>query len=277
MQRFAPMNHCYQQYQLETFLKEISEIGYQTIDLWACPTHFFIDSYSHTDTLTFQQLLKKFSLSVSCLSPRQSCPQPFHLAAKGTEAIRQTKNYFRHVVYSAHELECPRIMITSGWAFHDEDPAAAWLRSVEMAHWLSRFAKSYGIKVAMEPLTPQSTKLVNSLERMKRYLTEVDEENLKVIIDTGTISRQGECIADYFQIFGSCIDYCHLTNYQKGQFAHVAWQTGELKLQQVLEEFQQQGYQGEFCLEFTHSSYRENPRKIYQATYDQLKLLEEQL
>lgn len=277
MRRFAPMNHCYQQHQLGKFLKDVSEIGYRTIDLWACPTHFTIDNYRHTDTQHFTQQLKKFGLTVSCLSPRQSCPQPFHLAAKGEEAIRQTKNYFQQVVYSAHELKSPRIMITSGWAFRDEDPAEAWLRSVEMAHWLSRFARSYGIKVAIEPLTPQSTQLVNSLERMECYVSEVDEENLKVIIDTGTISRQKETITDYFQAFGTRIDYCHLTNYQTGQFAHMAWQTGELELRQVLKEFQQQGYQGEFCLEFTHSSYRENPQQIYQATYDQLKLLEEQL
>lgn len=276
LQQFAPMNHCYQQFQLETFLQDISEIGFQSIDLWTCPTHFYVDNYSHEDTVYLKQQLTKRKLTISCLSPRQSSPLPFHLAAKGSDMIQRTKNYFQQVVYSAHELAVPRIMITSGWSFRDEDWQEAWQRSVELCQWLSDFAESYGVKVAIEPLTSTSTKLVNSLERMQQYLTDVNHQNLKVIIDTGTVFRSQESISQYFQAFGEKIDYCHLTNYQAGQFAHVNWQDGELDLNNILNEFADFGYQGAFCLEFTHPSYRKDPQQIYQITYDQLKKMEEE-
>lgn len=275
LQQFAPMNHCYQQFQLGTFLQDVSELGFKTIDLWTCPAHFYVDNHSHDETESLKRQLTNLGLKISCISPRQSSPQPFHLAVKGTDMIQRTKNYFQQVIYSAHELEVPRVMITSGWSFRDEAWEEAWKRSVEMCQWLSIFAESNGVKVAIEPLTSTSTKLVNSLERMQQYLTAVNQSNLKVIIDTGTIFRGQESISQYFQAFGETIDYCHLTNYQTGQFAHVNWQDGELDLTNILNEFADFGYQGAFCLEFTHPSYRENPREVYQKTYDQLIKMEE--
>ncbi|MGY0354276.1 sugar phosphate isomerase/epimerase family protein [Enterococcus avium] len=273
--RFAPMNLTYQKFQLQTFLNDVSEVGFTKIDLWTCPTHFYVDTFSHSDTDQLKRQLQQKKLSISCISPRQSCPNPFHLAAKDKDMIRRTKNYFQQVVYSAHELEAPRIMITSGWSFNDETREEAWKRSVSLCKWLCRFAESYGVKVAIEPLTPQSTKLVNSIEEMKKYIADVDERNLKIIVDTGTIRREKESLSQYFQVFGEIIDYCHLTNYKKEQFAHVDWTNGERHLASTLKEIEQNHYQGDFCLEYTHRDYFDNPREIYETTYNQILKMEE--
>lgn len=275
IERFAPMNHCYQQHQLDTFLREVSEIGFKKIDLWTCPTHFYVDNFWHEDVNTLRKKLSEQHLVISCLSPRQSCPNPFHLAVKNTEAIQRTRNYFQQIIYAAHELEVPRIMVTSGWSFQDEAWEVAWGRSVELCRWVCQFAQSYGVKIAIEPLTKSSTKLVNSCDRMFEYFTEVDHKNLKVILDTGTVLRSEDSISKYFKTFGDKIDYCHLTNYQSNQFAHVAWHDGEFELFKVLKELELFGYAGDFCLEYTATKYQKNPKKVYEATYHQIKKMEE--
>lgn len=275
IERFAPMNHCFQRYQLDTFLSSISKIGYKKIDIWTCPNHFLLDSYSHSDANVFKNKLRMYDLEVSCLSPRQSCPQPYNLATKDPEMITYVKHYFQNAVYSAHELEIPRIMITSGWSFSDENEEEGWLRSVDMCKWLSSFAEAYGVNVAMEPLTRESTRLVNSFEKIKKYVEDVNESNLKIILETGTIIRSNDTITDYFAHFENKIDYCHLTSYKVGNFSHVSWQDGHLDLNDILREMKRYNYTGDFCLEYTDASYQKNPEKIYADSYKLIRELEE--
>lgn len=273
LHRLSAMNQSFQRWSFETFLREISHIGFRKIDLWTSPHHFLVDHYQHDDTDALKKKLREYSLEVSCLTPRQSCPQPYHLASKN-EMISDSKKYFQQIVYSAHELEIPRILVTSGWSFEDESLEEAWERSILFCQWLASFSESYGIKIALEPLTKQSSRLVYSLESMKSYVEQVGHSNLTIAVDTGTIIRRGETVSEYFKVFGEKIDYCHLTSYRRDQFAHVAWQDGELPLSKILEEFLKYDYRGDFCLEYTASQYQKKPVEIYLESYNYIKKLE---
>ena len=47
IEQFAPMNHIYRFYELNDYMKSIAEIGYHSMDLWTCGSHYFVDSNNY--------------------------------------------------------------------------------------------------------------------------------------------------------------------------------------------------------------------------------------
>ena len=116
IEQFAPMNHIYRFYELNDYMKSIAEIGYHSMDLWTCGSHYFVDSNNYEDTKYIKKLMSQYDIRIVSITPRQSCPNPFHMAVKKTELREKAKQYFQNMILaSAHGLSCPETLITSGW------------------------------------------------------------------------------------------------------------------------------------------------------------------
>ena len=85
IEQFAPMNHIYRFYELNDYMKSIAEIGYHSMDLWTCGSHYFVDSNNYEDTKYIKKLMSQYDIRIVSITPRQSCPNPFHMAVKKTE------------------------------------------------------------------------------------------------------------------------------------------------------------------------------------------------
>ena len=147
IEQFAPMNHIYRFYELNDYMKSIAEIGYHSMDLWTCGSHYFVDSNNYEDTKYIKKLMSQYDIRIVSITPRQSCPNPFHMAVKKTELREKAKQYFQNMILAAHELSCPKLLITSGWQSYSETRQEAWDRSVWMVGELCRFAEKYGVSL----------------------------------------------------------------------------------------------------------------------------------
>ena len=94
IEQFAPMNHIYRFYELNDYMKSIAEIGYHSMDLWTCGSHYFVDSNNYEDTKYIKKLMSQYDIRIVSITPRQSCPNPFHMAVKKTELREKAKQYF---------------------------------------------------------------------------------------------------------------------------------------------------------------------------------------
>lgn len=88
--------------------------------------------------------MSQYDIRIVSITPRQSCPNPFHMAVKKTELREKAKQYFQNMILAAHELSCPKLLITSGWQSYSETRQEAWDRSVWMVGELCRFAENMG-------------------------------------------------------------------------------------------------------------------------------------
>jgi len=271
LDKIAPMNHIYRFYELDDYFKTVSEIGYKSIDLWTCGAHYLVDHCSYQETKPIKEKLKEYGLSVICITPEQTCPKPYNMASKNPELIKRTRAYFQNVILAASELECSKVLITSGWQFFSEPRENAWKRSVEMVGQLCKFAEKYGVYLTMETLSPQSTTLVNTIHDMKRMVDEVNSNMLTITIDLDTITNAGESIQQYFDTFGKRVNHCHYMDHKKGFPGHLAWGDGESIPGADFKEFNKNGYEGHFTLEYTMSTYFKEPAKVYKNTWDLLK------
>ena len=170
IEQFAPMNHIYRFYELNDYMKSIAEIGYHSMDLWTCGSHYFVDSNNYEDTKYIKKLMSQYDIRIVSITPRQSCPNPFHMAVKKTELREKAKQYFQNMILAAHELSCPKLLITSGWQSYSETRQEAWDRSVWMVGELCRFAEKYGVSLTMETLSRQSTTLVNTISDLNKII-----------------------------------------------------------------------------------------------------------
>ena len=74
IEQFAPMNHIYRFYELNDYMKSIAEIGYHSMDLWTCGSHYFVDSNNYEDTKYIKKLMSQYDIRIVSITPRQSCP-----------------------------------------------------------------------------------------------------------------------------------------------------------------------------------------------------------
>lgn len=271
IEQFAPMNHIFRFYELRDYLKTVSDIGFKTIDLWTCGAHFFVDRHGYEDIKEVKFYLEKYDLVVGSITPEQSCPKPYNMAAKKKELRQGAKKYFQNMILAASELECDKVSITSGWQFYSETKQEAWNRSVEMVGDLCHFAEEYGVYLTMESLSKQSTTLVNNIEDLKKMMAEVNSKSFTVTADIHTIHNAGESLQDYFDTFGDRLNHCHFMDYKDGIRSHLAWGDGQEDHESVLNLFERNGYTGNFVLEYTDTKYFLEPEKVYRKTMSILK------
>ena len=267
IEQFAPMNHIYRFYELNDYMKSIAEIGYHSMDLWTCGSHYFVDSNNYEDTKYIKKLMSQYDIRIVSITPRQSCPNPFHMAVKKTELREKAKQYFQNMILAAHELSCPKLLITSGWQSYSETRQEAWDRSVWMVGELCRFAEKYAVSLTMETLSRQSTTLVNTISDLKQMMKEVNSKAFTITADIHTIYNAKESIQDYFDTFGKKLNHCHFMDYKNGIRSHLAWGDGEADIKEILDIFDRNRFSGHFVLEYTDSKYFLEPFKVYEKTY----------
>ena len=58
----APMNHIFRFYEFKDYLRAAAESGYESIDLWTCGAHYFVDAHTHEETKSLKRMLGDYGL-----------------------------------------------------------------------------------------------------------------------------------------------------------------------------------------------------------------------
>lgn len=258
----AGNNGHYRYYQLETFFKKLHEQGIKFAELWLGPMHFYVDSSGHDEIDQLFILQKKYDVKIIGICPQQTNPNPFNIATKNQQ--EKVLQYYKNVFEVASQIKCSQVLVTSGWAFLDEDIRDARKRSITMMKKLAEMAKSYNITLVMEALQPEESILVNTIRQLHDYLEAVHASNLKVCIDLGAMARVNETLDAYFKTFGSNIKHIHFVDGSPS--GHLAWGDGNRCLYDDVEVLKKYGYQGYLSLEMAASRYFQNPWESEQTT-----------
>ena len=92
IEQFAPMNHIYRFYELNDYMKSIAEIGYHSMDLWTCGSHYFVDSNNYEDTKYIKKLMSQYDIRIVSITPRQS--ESISYGSKKDRVKRKSKTVF---------------------------------------------------------------------------------------------------------------------------------------------------------------------------------------
>lgn len=255
--QLSAMNGHYRFYQLETFFRSISSLGYRSCELWTGPMHFFLDHRESQDPGDLRRLEDRWDVKILRLCPEQTNPKPGNIAAKGEEGIRRTQAYFQRAIELARELGIPGVTITPGWHYLDEPREEALERSARMLRRLSDYAGERGVFLSIECLQTVEAGVAVSVSELSELLTLTQRPEIRVCLDFGAMAAAGETIGDYFTAFPGRIAGVHFVD--GAPTGHLAWGDGERDMKADMGELERFGYTGPLSVESVNPRYFQKP------------------
>jgi len=261
------MNQHYRRYRFEEYLDSMVSCGIENLEMWCGAPHFWLDSKEFSDPAPYRKMAQKRGLKfVSLCAP--SMMWQYQFGSIGKERQEQAVSYYQNGIRAAAELGCRFMSINAGWGFWDEDPSESRKRSLDSISRAADFAETQGITLALETLQPIESNMVLTLKEAKGFYQELAHPAVKMMIDTVAVGVAGETVEEWFQAFGGDIVHCHLIDGSPS--GHRVFGEGEYPLQSMLEDFEDNQYQGYFTMELG-SSYLRDP---FQADQRNMRVLQ---
>ncbi|SHJ10491.1 protein FrlC [Dethiosulfatibacter aminovorans DSM 17477] len=266
--RFALGSFQYLKYPLEYFFDTAVLLGIRNVELLAAAPHLYLDVVDEKALKKIQEQLLERDLSVISLTPEQT-NYPVNIAAEEEDLRKHSINTFAIAIDVAVELNCPMVLVTSGYGYYNRSRKDAWERAAESLRYLASTAHKKGIKLVLETLTPLSSNLVNNPSQQMKMLSEMPEDTMTAMVDIGQMVFMNQTIDEYQKILGKDLSHVHL--HDSHPDIHMALGDGDLPVTEYLEFLERNNYKGYYSFECNEFSYRKNPREADIRNMEYLK------
>ena len=125
---------------------------------------------------------------------------------------KRSVKYFEKGLQVAEELGINKMIVTPGNGYRDRPSEITRKYTVENLQYLSEKAKEKHITLLLEHLTIETTNLATTAKELKELCQEINSDNLVAMIDTDMMSRYGETVADYMEVFNGEIGHVHFVD-----------------------------------------------------------------
>lgn len=252
------MNNHYRFYEIEDFFRSIHDRGIRYAELWTGPMHFYVDDQGHDDIAIVRNLSKKYDITIIGICPEQTNPKPYNIAVKQEHRKQAVLHYYMQQIDVANALGVNQVLVTSGWCYYSETIKEAWNRSVCMMKKIANYARTKNVYLVMEALQPDESRLVNTIDDLKKYRKDVDQNDvLTVCVDFGAMARAKDTLAKYFEAFKTDIKHIHFVD--GSPCGHLAWGDGTRDLDKDIKILEEYAYAGYLSLETANARYFEEP------------------
>lgn len=260
--RVAAMNQHYRNWSLSRFLETQQELGFESLELWLGPPHFYMDRLKYEDCEPVRRMVEARGMKIVSVTSSSFAWQ-YQYAVPNREAWNAAKDYFKNGIRVAAELGASMMTVNSGWGDWQEAEAAGFARSVDMLGELANFAEEHHVTLALESLTSLETRIGDTLGKTKRLWEAVRHPNLEIMVDTVAIGYQKETLEDWFREFGEHLVHMHFIDMDPSGDSddHLEWGDGGLPLEQMIKTLEAWNYQGYLVQEIAADRYREDPVK----------------
>lgn len=128
--------------------------------------------------------------------------------------------------------------------FDNADKPEDWKRSVEGMQILAPIAAQYGINMGMEVLNRFENHILNTAEEGVAFVKEVNEDNVKVMLDTFHMNIEETSISDAIRTAGSLLGHFHT-----GECNRKVPGKGRTPWREIGEALRDVGYDGTVVME----------------------------
>ncbi len=255
--KVASMNCHFRFFTLEEFFHSAQKNGFEAVELWTGPMHYYIDYCSYEPIDKLLRLENKYKVKIIGLCPEQTNPKANNIATSDDDQKKRTKRYFKNVIDVASSIKANQVVVTSGWAFLNEDLEQARLRSAIMLRDLAEYAFTKGIPLSIEALQPRESLIATTAKELKEFIEMVNHPNLKVCLDFGAMAMAEDSIQTYFDYFGNDVIHIHFVD--GDPVGHLAWPDGQRNMTADIKTLLKNNYKGYLSFEIVHSKYYSNP------------------
>lgn len=268
--KLAAVTSLFKYYPLPEALRQISEAGYDGVELWGGMPHGYVDDF-FIDGKPDDAIVGKCKalIAESGLTPVQYLPEqcfyPVNFAIgdappfDGQRLRDRSIAYFERAIQIAAAIEFPRMCLTTpfwGWSrgadgFTHAGKADMDLVIDSVGH-LTRTAESAGVEIVLEPLSYLETTGVETLDEVQALLKGVGSDNLKIMLDTGhihvtarSLGRDSiEYLDEHLAALGDRLVHIHLSDNHGDLDAHLVPGEGSFDFTAGLKALNAAGYSG---------------------------------
>ena len=229
----------------------------ETLDTVAAHGIRHLQYHVSTGTPSFTEIRKELDvrqIRISALSGTYNMIDP------DVEKRHAGLHKLRYVAEQCEPLGTSVITLCTGsrdphsmWRAHpDNNSASAWSDLVESMEKALKVAEEYKVTLAFEP---EVSNVIDSAQKARRLLDEMQSPYLKVCMDAANIFHKGELpkmreiLDEAFALLGDDIALAHAKDLDRdGQAGHLAAGTGLLDYDQYLGLLKECGYDGAVIL-----------------------------
>jgi len=128
--------------------------------------------------------------------------------------------------------------------YSDLDKPAVWARGVESVKTLGKTAAELGITMSLEVVNRFETLVLNTAEEAVQFCREVDNPNVKILLDTFHMNIEEDNIGDAIRTAGSFLNYIHA-----GEGNRKVPGTGHLPWGEIGQAFRDINFTGDIVME----------------------------
>lgn len=253
-------NYSYGLFSFEYFLNSMDRLGVTNLEIWGAGPHLYQPEWTPAMVDQMAREIRSRGKRVICYTPEQ-CMYPVNIASRDETIRRFSLDYMKRAMEIANQLEAPRVLVTVGQGYRNEDRSEAFARCADALNMLAEYAGHMGTCIMLEHLTASTTNLCVTADQLGDMMDLVGGPHLKAMVDVDMAARVGEGAAEYLARMGESIQHCHFIDGMPG--GHLALGDGILPLDTYLKDLLDAGYPGYFTLEILSDRYHENPEPAY--------------
>lgn len=266
LSQLAVMNIHYQFYPLLHFFKTAQQLNISNVDLWAGFPHLLIDSNGTKRAQEIKKIAEAHNMNIICCTPEQ-VRYPINIASADLDIRKRTLDYLLRSVDVAEILGAQMLQIVPGYGYYDAtEKTSSWDNLVLSMKELCKYAAKKGITVLLEPLQIIESNLVNDRFDAKRLVDDVQNDALKIVVDTTHMSLRGEKLEQYFELLGRKVGHIHLNESDQ-----MPWGEGTLNLDSFLEAMAAYDYDRMFTLEICSLLHYVDADKSFITNFEYVK------
>lgn len=259
------MNLHYVRYPLVRFLNDMTDLGFKYVELWLGAPHFSLDEITRDDMFRLRHELDIRGLICTCVTPEQ-CTYPVNYGISDDRLRRRSIEYFKKAIDTAEVVGAPRVLVTPGYDYFDNDPSIGWMQTRGALQELAHYAAPKGITLLLEALLHTTTRTINTSAQIADMIREVDAPNLMGMLDLSQMVGNGEDIETFTATLGDKLQYLHLVD--GTPVGHLPLGDGTNDLCHCLDVLSASGYNGFASFEITSSDYFEDPTAACRKSLD---------
>ena len=264
--QLAAMNTHYFHYPFEYFLETQKEFSIKKLELWGAVPHLWIDHTGYESPAGLLAQAKELGMDFAAHTPR---PYGYSLCVPERGCQKENSmSYYNNCVDVTHEIQAPYLCLNFVGGCFDYAPGILWDSCRESLKELCRYAQGRGVQIALGTVSSEDGTILGTLPKLVQMIREVQEENLKALLDTYVISQAKETIDQWFTVLGEKIVHIHFTDGRNA--SPRIWGEGIYPLRQYLNALAQKGYSGALGMPFLDERYWDNPRQADKTNYTRL-------
>ncbi|MFA7184296.1 MAG: TIM barrel protein [Victivallales bacterium] len=242
----------YMNYKLEYAIERLASWGYQAVELWGGRPHAYAYDLDRDHIRSIKKALNANKMTVSAFIPAQF-RYPVSLCIDDMTIRQSSIEYIKKSIDASSDMEIGIVTVCPGHSVYPQSFDSAWNHLKNSLDELTIYAAGKGITLALEPAHPMETDLIQTSDDALRILKELNQDNLKILLDIGHLNVNKEPFCDAVRKLKDYLVLIHLDDNHGIFDEHLIPGYGNINYMPIFKEFANINYDNCVTLELGYN------------------------